>query len=25
VYLDEEETLAARAKVQEQVVEYCDS
>lgn len=25
VYLDEEETLAARAKVQEQVVEFCDA
>lgn len=25
VYLDEQETLAARAKVQEQVLEYCDS
>jgi len=24
VYLDEEETLAARARVQEQVVEYCN-
>ncbi|HZD53001.1 MAG TPA: DUF4124 domain-containing protein [Woeseiaceae bacterium] len=24
VYLNEEETLAARAKVQEQIVEYCD-
>jgi hypothetical protein len=24
VYLDEEETLAARARVQEQVVEHCD-
>lgn len=25
VYLDEEETIAARAKVQEQVLEYCKS
>jgi Domain of unknown function (DUF4124) len=25
VYLDEEETLAARARVQEQVVEYCST
>ena len=25
VYLDEKETLAARAEVQEQVLEYCDT
>ncbi len=25
VYLDEQETLAARARVQEQVLEYCDT